>query len=161
MKVTASKMAGSCALPATHFNGTSGGIGVLKSDQPADPGSGTGGISVTAFSDSPPSSSTPMLLDQNQISVAISALDSTSATVTITNVSDSTIDGPFQIVFDSLTSGVTLTDAAGTFGGWSYLTVPNLVSLASGQSASMIVQFTNPQSETVTFTPLVYSGDMD
>lgn len=102
-----------------------------------------------------------MLLDGTQISVTVSALTTTSAVVTITNISNVAVDGPFQIVLDSLTSGVILANSSGSFGGWSYISVPSIESLAPGQSSSVAVQFTNPQNQTVTFVPIVYSGEMD
>ncbi len=79
-------------------------------------------------------------------------------TVTITNISTSTLSGPFQIVFTSLTSGVLLANATGTFNGSSYLTVPGASSLAPGATASVAVQFTNSTNATINFTPVVYQG---
>lgn len=143
-----------------NYNYTNGGINVTQSIYPASPG-GTGGVEVTAYNDSPPSSSVPMLLSGAQISVTVSALTTSSAVVTITNISDAAVDGPFQIVFDSLTSGVTLANSSGSFGGWSYISAPGVESLAPGQSSSVAIQFTNPQNQTVTFVPIVYSGEMD
>jgi hypothetical protein len=132
----------------------------LQSVHPVDPG-GTGGISVTAFSNSPPSSSTPMLLGTDHVSVTVSALSATSPTVTIKNISSTAIDGPFQIVSDSLTPNVTVSGATGTFGGWSYATVAGVDDLNPGQSALLTVHLTNPGNLTVSFDPLVYSGEMD
>lgn len=143
-----------------NYNFATGGVNLLMSPTPAPTG-GTGGITITAYSDSSPSSSTPILVENNQVTITVSALDSTSAIVTITNVSANSIDGPLQIVFDSLTSGVILTDASGTFGGWTYVTVPNADSLAPNQSVSTTVQFSNPSNQSVSFVPIVYSGDMD
>lgn len=57
-----------------------------------------------------------MLLENDQILVTVPVLTNTSAVVTITNISGSAIDGPLQIVFDSLTSGVTVSNVFGTFG---------------------------------------------
>jgi len=83
-----------------------------------------------------------------------------NGTVTITNTSNAVITGPFQIVLTSLTSGVTLVNAAGTFGGWPYITVPGAASLASGQSATVSVQFRNPSNALIHFTPTIYSGSL-
>jgi len=143
-----------------RITGTAGGISVLQSVAPVDPG-GTGGISVTAFSDSPPSSSTPLLLGGDQMSVTVSALSTTSATVTIKNISGGMIDGPFQIVVDSLTPNVTVSGATESFGGWSYTTIAGVDDLNPGQSALVTVHVTNPGNLTVSFDPLVYSGEMD
>lgn len=82
-------------------------------------------------------------------------------TLTITNDSDSTITGPFQIVLDSLQSNVILTNATGSFGGWPYITVPNATSLDPGESATVPVRFSNPTDEILGFCPTVYSGSFD
>ena len=103
----------------------------------------------------------PTLLGR-QISVTSSGLAYSRATqtfngiVTITNISNSTINGPFQIVFDSLTAGVTLTNATSTFGGWPYISVP--ASLAPGQSASVNMQFRNASNAVINASPVIYSG---
>jgi hypothetical protein len=167
----------------TTFNGTSGGIHVLNSTLPPDPGSGTGGITVTmangitsyqypksfgvseinGHSVSVSSPAPPMLLGTTikttSSGLAYSRVTQTfNGTVTITNASSSTIDGPFQVVLDSLTEGVTLTNATSTFGGWSFITVPAVGSLAPGQSAPVSVVFSNPSNVTIDFAPVVYSG---
>ncbi len=64
-----------------------------------------------------------------------------NGTVTIQNVSGSAINGPFQILLASLTSGVTLVSASGTYNGSPFLTVSGVGSLAPGQSATVNVQF--------------------
>jgi hypothetical protein len=167
----------------SNFNGTSGGISVTKNDNPADAGSGTGGVTVTNVNEittyqfpkgltvvgingvsvTPPAS-TSMLLGAGQVATTASGLAYSrasrtfSGTVTITNVSNGTLVGPFQIVLDSLTPGVTLTNATGTFGGWSYITVPSVGSLAPGQSASADIRFRDPSNVTINFLPVPYSG---
>jgi hypothetical protein len=169
------------------FNGTSGGIAVRNGLLPPDPGSGTGGITVTMVNDvssyqypksfgvseingdpvSAASAALPILLGASQIVVISSGLaysrvtQTFNATVTLTNVGNSTIDGPFQIVFDSLTAGVTLKNATGTFGGWPFITAPAAGSLTPGQSASVNVQFTNPTNAVINASPLIYSGSFN
>jgi hypothetical protein len=165
----------------TTFNGTVGGIAVRNGYLPG--GSGTGDIIITNSNNvtsyqypkavgviaingnSVSSSSTPpTLLGGSQIAVTSSGLaysrvsHTFNGTVTITNVSRSTIAGPFQIVLDSLTAGVTLTNATSTFGGWSYITVPGVGSLAPGQAATVGVHFDNPSNVTIYFSPIPYSG---
>jgi hypothetical protein len=166
------------------FNGTSGGISVINSSQGVDPGSGTGAITVTNFNDvtsyqypkglgvsaingvpvSQSSGATSTLLTGAQVSVLASGLaysrvnQTFIGTLTITNISSSTIDGPFQLVLDSLTPGVALANATNTFGGWSYVTISSQGSLAPGQSANVNLQFKDPSNSTINFTPLVYSG---
>jgi hypothetical protein len=172
----------------SNFNGTSGGISVTKNDNPPDFGSGTGGVAVTNVNNittyqypkglgvigingvsvsSGPGSSTSMLLAAGQVSTTASGLAYSrvtrtfNGTVTITNVSSSTMVGPFQIVLDSLTSGVTLTNATGSFGGWSYITVPTVASLTPGQSAIVNVQFRDPSNGAINFSPVPYSGSFN
>jgi hypothetical protein len=170
----------------TTFNGTTGGIAVSNGIVPPDPGSGTGGVTVTNVNEItsyqypksvgvtaingiavvPPSSSLT-LLRGTQISTTASGLaysrvsQTFNGTVTITNISSNTIAGPFQIVLNSLTAGVTLTNATGSFGGWSYLTVPAVGSLATGQSATVKVTFKNPSNAIINFLPIIYSGSFN
>jgi hypothetical protein len=84
-----------------------------------------------------------------------------NGTVTIRNVSSAPISGPFQIVFTSLTAGVTLADATGTFAGNPFITVPLSGGLGPGQSTSVAVQFRNPANAAINFTPVVYSGSLN
>ena len=170
----------------SNFNGTFGGISTTASTGPVDPGSGTGGITVINVNEttsyqypksfgvigingnpvSPPPSGS-MLLTGTQISTTASGLaysrltKTFNGTVTIKNISSSPIAGPFQIVLNSLTSGVTLANATSSFGGWSYITVPGVGSLAPGQPASVSVQFSNPQNKQINFSPVTYSGSFN
>jgi uncharacterized repeat protein (TIGR03803 family) len=82
-----------------------------------------------------------------------------NGTVTITNISGSTISGPFQVLFTVLTAGVTLANANGDFSGSPYLTT-KAASLAPGQSATVSVQFNNPTFGMINFTPVIYSGSI-
>jgi hypothetical protein len=82
-------------------------------------------------------------------------------TITITNVGSTAIDGPFQVVFDSLTGGVTLKNATSSFGGWPFITVQSTGSLAPGQSGSVIVQFKNPSNAVISASPLIYTGSFN
>lgn len=171
----------------TTFNGTTGGIHVRNGLLPPDPGSGTGGITITKESDTtsyqfpksfgvaeingnPVTTGTvapPLLLDSSQIATTSSGLafsrvtKTFDGTITITNVGSSSIDGPFQVVFDSLTNGVTLANATSTFGGWPFITVQSAGSLSPGQSASVSVQFANPSNATINAIPLVYTGSFN
>lgn len=171
----------------TTFNGTSGGIHVRNNPLPVDPGSGTGGITITKVNDvtsyqfpksfgvdeingDPVSSGSvapPLLLGRSQIATTSSGLafsrvtQTFNGTITITNVGASAIDGPFQVVFDSLTDGVTLTNATSSFGGWPFITVQAVGSLSPGQSASVNVQFKNPANATISMSPLIYTGSFN
>jgi hypothetical protein len=119
---------------------------------------------IPQFSLSPSSRGT---LPAAQVSVTASGLafsrvsQTFSGTVTVKNVSNSPVNGPFQIVFTSLTSGVTIANATSNFAGIPYLAVPALTSLSPGQSATVSVQFKNPSNATINFTPVVYSGSLN
>lgn len=153
------------------FNGTSGGISIIRSNGPIDSGSGTGGITITASSDTTNYelgiTTPPTQLYEDQISTTGSGLAYSRVskmfvgTMTITNVSENTITGPFQIVLDSLTTGITLSNSTGSFGGWPYLTIQNVTSLEPGQSATVNVRFSNPTYGMTDFNPVVYSGSFD
>jgi hypothetical protein len=165
----------------SNYNGTTGGISASipvtgpNGFLPADPGSGTGGITITVVNETTsyqyPTNSgaapAATLLTATQITYTASGLVYSRTTktfdgsITITNISDSTITGPFQIVLDSLTGGVTLSNATSTFGGWSYVTVPNAGGLAPGQSATAQLQFADPTDVTINFTPLIYAGSFN
>jgi hypothetical protein len=80
-------------------------------------------------------------------------------TVTVTNVSGNAASGPFQIVFASLPSAVTIANASGTYNGRPYITLNT--SLAVGQSASVAVQFSNPSNTAINATPVVYTGSFN
>jgi hypothetical protein len=81
-----------------------------------------------------------------------------NGTVTVTNVSGSTISGPLQILFMGLTSGVALVNATSNLSGTPYLTVTGAASLAPGQSATVNVEFKNPSNATINFVPMICSG---
>jgi hypothetical protein len=83
-----------------------------------------------------------------------------NGTVAIQNIGSAAINGPLEIVFTSLTPGVTVADASGIFAGSPYITVPVSGSLAPGQSATVSVQFKNPANAAINFTPVIYSGSI-
>jgi Domain of unknown function (DUF4214) len=81
-----------------------------------------------------------------------------SGTLTVQNVSSSSIIGPFLILFNDLTTTATLVNATGTLDGVPYLAVPKLTALAPGQSAVPEVQFTNSSNAPITYKLLLFSG---
>lgn len=81
-----------------------------------------------------------------------------NGTVTVTNNGTDPVFGPFELVFSSLPSGVSVVNASGTYGGSQYLTVPYVVTLAPGQSTTVSVQFSDPSMTSINFTPTFYSG---
>jgi hypothetical protein len=168
-----------------NFNGTSGGIAVINNPGGVDTGSGTGGatitqistattyqypisVSVIAVNGAPVSSPPPpTLLGAGQIKTTSSGLaysrvtQTFDGTVELTNVGSSAIAGPIQVVMNSLTSGVTLVNATGTFGGFPFVTVPGVNSLTPGQSVTVSVQFKNPAGAAIHFAALPYSGSFN
>jgi len=84
-----------------------------------------------------------------------------TGTLTIENISNNTIDGPFQIVLTSMPSGVALVNATGTTGGFPYITIPTVSSLEPGQSASVNIQISNPAGVLIDSIPLAYSGSFN
>jgi hypothetical protein len=156
-------------------DGDSRGAAKAKTNLPADSGSGTGGITITHVCETtnynpkppgaPPTSIT--LLEGGKVTTASSVLvyntsnHTYNGILTIKNDSKGTILGPFQVVLDSLTDGVTLANSTSTFSCWPYLTVPAVDSLEPGQSATVNVQFSNPKNATIKYVPMVYSGSFD
>jgi hypothetical protein len=122
---------------------------------------------VTAVNGNPVSSPPLKLLTANEVSVTSSGLAYSRAsktfngTLTITNIGSTAIPGPLQAVLNLLTTGVTLMNATNTFGGFPYVTVLNVNSLAPGQSATVKVQFSNPSDGTFNFVPQIYSGSFN
>jgi rhamnogalacturonan endolyase len=131
------------------------------------PFSANGGRARGAISAAGVSAGAAVLLSAGQIATTASGLvysrvtRTFSGTITITNTGVVPVNGPFQIVFTSLTSGVTLVGATGNFNGNPFLTVPGVSSLAPGQSATVNVQFSDPSMAKISFTPATYSGSFN
>jgi len=102
-------------------------------------------------------------LSSNQVTTAISALVYNQAnktyngTVTVKNISNTALAGPFHIVFNGLNNTVQLQNATGIYSGAPYITMPTVTSLASGQSTTINVVFSGPANTAVQFTPIVYA----
>lgn len=165
-----------------NFNGTVGGTAVLNGARPVDPGSGTGGITLTAVNNIPSyqypkglvvkkvnnqsiSLAAPLtLLTHSQItSVAtpelyISKTKTFDGIVAIRNIGATTLEGPFQLVLYSLTNGVKLANATGVFGTAPYYTIPGVSKLDPGQFAFAFVEFSDPSAAKIKFSPAVYTG---
>jgi hypothetical protein len=78
--------------------------------------------------------------------------------VTVTNVTGSTLATPLQVLLGGLTSGVTLDNATGTnAGGAPYVTLG--ASLAPGASVSVPLTFTNPNRAVIGYSPALYKGN--
>ena len=165
-----------------NFNGTSGGISVLNATHPVDPGSGTGGVTITSFNPNTTyryprslivssvngNAAGPVLperlLTAQQVAVTASGLaysrltKTFAGTVTLKNLSNSPLAGPFQIVLLGLSSGAALTNATGSFGGVPFLTVPGESTLLAGDSVTVAVRFSNPSMAPIKFSPASYVG---
>jgi predicted extracellular nuclease len=81
----------------------------------------------------------------------------TTGTVTITNTSGATLNGPLHLVLQGLTAGVTLDGKSGEQGGAPYLTLPN-ATLAAGASVTVTTTFTNPSKVSIGYTAKLFSG---
>jgi hypothetical protein len=84
-----------------------------------------------------------------------------NGTMIVKNTSRTTVYGPLQVVLTNLTAGVTLVNASGSYLGNAYITVPGVVTLSPGQSATVQLQFNNPGHLKVTFTSVTYSGQLN
>jgi hypothetical protein len=144
----------------SDFDGTVGGLLSTKNDLPADPGSGTGGVTIKSIN----GTQLPTAVSASQIATTASGLaysrvtQTFNGTVTLTNISSSAISGPFQIVFFGMPANVTLVNATSNLSGTSYLTVPAVATLTPGQSVTVSVQFKNPANAPINLTPAIYSG---
>ena len=83
-----------------------------------------------------------------------------NGTMTITNRSTQPIQGPLEAVLTNLPAGVTLFNLSGTTNGAPFINVPVASSLRVGRSATVTLEFKNPSSGPLTFTPTVYSGSL-
>jgi hypothetical protein len=105
------------------------------------------------------------LIPSNQITATVSAFGYNrgtklyTGTITLKNVSSSTLAGPFQVLLNGLPSGVTMANSTNSYGGNPYVNV-SAASLSPGQSVAVTVQFTDPSNTAITFKPTVYSGTL-
>jgi predicted extracellular nuclease len=82
-----------------------------------------------------------------------------SGSVTLTNTSNATLTGPFQVQIDGLVAGATLVGASGTHAGSPYLTL-NTGSLAPGASLVVPTVFTKTGPAGITYSAVkIYSGN--
>jgi len=102
----------------------------------------------------------PTIIQTTASGLAYSRVTQTfHGTVTVTNISSAPLTGVFQLVFASLTPGVTLVGASGSFFNSPYLTLSGLNALNPGQSFTTNVQFSDPSNARITFVPQVYVGN--
>lgn len=121
--------------------------------------------SVTTFSSSlpaPPTMIPASVIETSASGLAYSRVARTfNGTLTLTNVSSAPVMGPLQVAFSSLTSGVTLADATGSYSNHPYITVSVGSSLSPGQSVTINIQFSDPSNAIINFTPVIYSGSLN
>jgi hypothetical protein len=84
------------------------------------------------------------------------ATQSFNGTLKLSNNTAGAIAGPVYLVLDGLPSGVTLQNASGLRNGKPYIT---LGGLAAGSSVSTALVFKNPANLSLTYTPVVYTGN--
>jgi hypothetical protein len=149
------------------FNGWNGGgttvISQTEFNVAVDPGSGSGGVTVTNIN----GVQLPSVVSSSQVTTTASGLaysrvsKTFNGTVTVTNIGTSTISGPLQIVFFGMPPNVTLTNATGNLSGTPYVTISSVASLAPGQSTTISVKFANPSDVTLNLAPVIYSGSIN
>jgi hypothetical protein len=83
-----------------------------------------------------------------------------TSTLTVTNKGTTAIAGPVQVVLNGLTpgtNGIVMSNNTGLRNGFYYITV-SPGTIAPGGSASVYIEFTNPNDATISFTPETDSG---
>jgi predicted extracellular nuclease len=80
-----------------------------------------------------------------------------TGSLTFTNTTNATINGPFQVLFSGLSAGVKLDNKSGEQGGYPYLSVGS-GSLAPGASATVSITFSNPGRVVIGYTPKIITG---
>ncbi|NRR31591.1 ExeM/NucH family extracellular endonuclease [Oxalobacteraceae bacterium] len=80
-----------------------------------------------------------------------------TGTLSLSNTGATPLSGPFQVVFEGLTAGVSLANATGSHAGASYITV-NAASLAPGATLTLPLNFINPAKASINYTARIYSG---
>lgn len=80
-----------------------------------------------------------------------------SSTFSVTNTGGVALSGPFQVEFDGLPAGVTLSNASGSHAGAPYITV-NAATLAPGATVSFALSFSKTGTANISYTTKVYSG---
>jgi lysophospholipase L1-like esterase/archaellin len=80
------------------------------------------------------------------------------ASITLTNTGGDTLTGPFQLVFQNLSAGVTLDNATGSHDGAPYITA-TAGPLAPGASVTVPLTFSNPNKVAIGYTNAVFAGN--
>jgi pectate lyase len=80
-----------------------------------------------------------------------------SASVTLTNTSGAALAGPFHLVLNNLTAGVTLDNATGIRDGAPYITF-SAASIAAGGSLTVPLTYSNPGKVAIAYTNSIFIG---
>ena len=125
------------------------------------------GADFTAKAAAPRNTSTPLLSCFTNVttSFAVTSVGPTynrttqkfGVTYTLKNSTAAAINGPFNVEFTNLTSGVSIDNAAGTRNGAPYFTVAN-GALAPGQTATFSVIFSDPSKGPIGYNANIYTG---
>jgi hypothetical protein len=75
----------------------------------------------------------------------------------LTNTSGAALTGPFQLVLNNLTTGVTLDNATGIRDGAPYITVAG-TSIAAGASVTVPLTYSNPGKVAIGYTNSIFIG---
>jgi predicted phosphodiesterase len=79
-----------------------------------------------------------------------------NGTLTLTNSGAATLTGPFVLLFNGLTAGVTLDNASGSYNGYPHLDLTT--TLDPGHSITTPLTFTNPAKALIKFTPVTFQA---
>lgn len=82
-----------------------------------------------------------------------------TATIRITNTTAETLTGPFRVVLDDMTPGVTLVNQTGTIEGDPYISIRQGF-IAPNQAIDVPVQFTKPGGVSINYTTKIYAGTL-
>ncbi len=113
-----------------------------------------------------PNNALPPAVPSSQISVTTSGFtysrvsQTYNGTVTMQNISGGIVNGPLELFFNGLPSGVTLVGASGSLSGNPYVLVC-CGGFPAGVTASLNVQFKNPSNAIIKFTPVLRSGSLN
>jgi outer membrane lipoprotein-sorting protein len=86
----------------------------------------------------------------------LTSVTRTSQTVTVTNTSARTLNGPFYLSAESLTPGASLTNRTTTASTGAPAVGLTLGSLAAGAQTQVTLQLDNPTLNPLSYTPAFY-----
>jgi hypothetical protein len=127
------------------------------------------GADFTVMAVAPRNTSTPLHLCVTNVTASFGvtsvgpvynrATQKFSVTYTLTNKTAEVINGPVNVEFDNLTTGVSIDNASGTRSGAQYVTFGS-GAFAPNQSAKVTVIFSNPSKGPIGYNAVIYSGTL-